>query len=251
MSGLVFYPKSHRYKLDGEWVPGVTTVIGVLDKPALRKWAASAVATYVADNPDGVEELRRMGRGPMIAALKETPWQKRDDAAARGTTFHDLAEQILNGQEVDVPQHLVPLVENALRFMEDYRIEPLLVEACVASREHRYAGKADLITDGTIWDWKSGKKIYPSASFQLSAYAFAEFHGEHGNEAPLPPIERAFGVHIHEEGYDVYPLEFGRRVFDEFLTLRRAYDINKRAEGDWRVPGTGYVGVPIEPEAVA
>ena len=28
--GLKFYPSSHRYKLDGEWVPGVTTIIGEL-----------------------------------------------------------------------------------------------------------------------------------------------------------------------------------------------------------------------------
>ena len=53
-AGLVFYPKSHRYKLDGAWVPGVTTLIGKgLPKPALPYWAARTVAEWVADNPDG------------------------------------------------------------------------------------------------------------------------------------------------------------------------------------------------------
>lgn len=30
-AGLVFYPKSHRYKLDGAWVPGVTRLISEAD----------------------------------------------------------------------------------------------------------------------------------------------------------------------------------------------------------------------------
>src|SRR5665213_1834664 len=117
MSGLVFYPKAHRYKLDGEWVPGVTTIIGVLEKPAIAKWAAGQVAEYVADNREAVGHLYSAGRGPMVAALKEVPWQKRDDAATRGTTLHDFAERLLHGEQVDVPDALVPVVEAALMFL--------------------------------------------------------------------------------------------------------------------------------------
>lgn len=249
--GLKFYEKSHRYKLDGEWVPGVTTILGVLDKPGLRKWAASSVAEYVADNRDAVEHLYAAGRGPMIAALKETPWQRTKDAGDRGTDFHDYAERIASGEEVDVPDDMVPLVENALRFMEDYNIEPVLIEACVGSREHRYAGKLDLIADSSlgrcIFDWKSGKRIYPTFALQLAGYAFAEFHGEGGDEHPLPEVEAAYGVHVRADGYDVVPLKFGRDVFEEFVAIRRVYDINKRCEGNWREPGSGYAGIALTP----
>lgn len=248
--GLRFYPASHRYKLDGAWVPGVTTILGVLDKPGLRKWVASSVAEYVADNREAVERLYAAGRGPMVAALKETPWQRRDDAAARGTTFHDFAERILNGEEVDVPDEQVGLVESALAFMEDYRVEPVLTEVCVASREHRYAGKLDLVADSAlgrgIFDWKSGKRVYASTAYQLTAYARAEFYsdGNGGEEHPVPEVEAAWGVHVRSDGYDVYPLVFGDDVFAEFLHIRAAFDANKRAEGDWRTPGSGYVGLP-------
>lgn len=244
--GLKFYDASHRYKLDGEWVPGVTTLLGVINKPGLTKWAASSVAEYVADHPEAVEHLRDAGRGPMVAALKEVPWQKRDDAATRGTSFHDLAERIARGEEVDVPEPLVPLVEHALQFMDDYDIEPTLIEAVVGSREHQYAGKADLFANDAIWDWKSGKRMYASTAFQLAAYAFAEFHGEGGNEQPLPEVKAAYGVHIRSDGYDVYPMEFGLNVFAEFVTIRNTHEINKRAEGNWRIPGTGYVGIALE-----
>jgi len=250
--GLKFYPASHRYKLDGQWVPGVTSIIGVLDKPAIVKWAVGQVAEFVAEQPSLVDLMNEHGGvAPTVKFLKALPWQKRDNAGARGTTFHDLAERILNGESVEVPPEQVPLVESALKFMEDYDIEPTLVEVAVGSREHQYAGKVDLFANDAIWDWKSGKRIYPGAAFQLNAYAHAEFYGEDGDERPMPPVKAAYGVHIHEEGYGVYPLEFGPHIFDEFVCIRRAYDINKRAEGNWKVPGSGYVGAPLEKEAVA
>lgn len=256
--GLVFYEKSHRYRLDGAWVPGVTTILGVLDKPGLRKWAASSVAEYVADHREAVEHLYEAGRGPMVAALKETPWQKRDDAAERGTKLHDYAEQLLRGEEVDVPEHLAPVVEGALRFLDDWHIQPILIETAVGSRAHKYAGKLDLVAsyqspDGGagvgIFDWKSAKRIYATCAFQNAAYAGAEFHGQRGDEHLMRElgIRASFGVHISEDGYNVHPLPLDG-VHAEFLAIRETYQINKRAEGNWREPGSGYVGVAMRPD---
>lgn len=254
--GLKFYEKSHRYKLDGEWVTGVTTLLGVLDKPALPKWAAKSVAEYVANNRDAVEHLYAMGAGPMVASLKEIPWQKRDEAGVRGTDVHDFAERIANGEEVDVPEHYVGHVESALAFMEDWDIRPVLVEQCVGSRKYKYAGKLDLVADHNkgpraIFDYKtSASGIYKETAFQMVGYAFAEFYGENGDEKPMADlgIEQSYGVHIRADGYDVYPLRFGPDVYDEFLCIARAYHINKRANGDWRVPGSGYVGAAYQPD---
>lgn len=258
MTGLRFNPKTHRYWLDGKPVPGVTTILSVLDKPAIPKWAAAQVAEYVADHPDGIETLRQMGRAPMIHALKNIPWQKRDDAGTRGNILHDYAEQLLRGQDVEVADEHVPVMENALAFMDQWRIEPLLIEAPVASRQHRYAGTLDLIARYThpatgrrgtcIADWKSGKALYPEYAMQLSAYAFAEFTGLGGDEKPLPKCDAAFGVQIRADGYDVAPFEFGPHVYQEFLTIRETYDIAKRMRGDWKVPGSGYVGLLIQRE---
>jgi hypothetical protein len=255
--GLVFYEKAHRYRLDGKWVPGVTTILSVIDKPGLKKWAAETVAAYVADHREAVEHLSAAGRGPMVAALKEMPWQKRDDAAERGTTLHDFAENIARGEDVDVPDELVPVVENAVRFMDEWHIEPVLIEACVASREHQYGGKLDLIARYRhprtgergvgIFDWKSGKRIYCSVAWQNAAYGHAEFHGQNGDEHPLPAIDASFGVHIRPDDFDVHPVPYDPDIFAEFLAIRRVFDINKRAEGNWREPGTGYVGVAVQP----
>ena len=73
---LTFYPKSHRYKLDGAWVPGVTTLLGKgLPKPAIPYWAAKTIAEFVADNEDDIRSMWAKGRGPMVAYLMEVPWQ--------------------------------------------------------------------------------------------------------------------------------------------------------------------------------
>jgi len=72
---LQFYEKSHRYKLDGRWIPGVTTLIsGGLPNDALKYWAAKYVAEWVADHPEFTEEVNRLGgRSPTVAFLKELP----------------------------------------------------------------------------------------------------------------------------------------------------------------------------------
>ena len=97
-----------------------------------------------------------------------------------------------------------------------------------------------------IFDWKSGKRIYASAAYQLNAYGHAEFYGEDGDEHPMSDlgIDAAWGVHVRDDGYDVYPLRYGPDIYAEFLAIRAVYDIHKRAEGNWRIPGTGYVGAP-------
>lgn len=253
--GLKFTPGNHRYTLDGQYVPGVTTILGCLDKPAIPKWAATQVATFVAENADAVEQLRALGDRGMIAALKEIPWKKRDDAGTRGTTLHDYAEALLNGDEVDVDDELVPVIEHALQFMDDWQIEPIATEVAVASRAHWYAGTADLFASYTrpdtghmgvgIFDWKSGKALYPEYAWQLSAYAGAEFAGLNGDETALPECDGSFGVHIRADGYDVAPFAFGPEVFEEFLAIRRTFDVVKRGRGNWKVPGSGHVGVTI------
>jgi hypothetical protein len=216
--GLKFYEKSHRYKLDGEWVPGVTTIIkDAVPAPALMKWSAKAVAQYVAANRETVERLWTMGEQATTNALKEVP---------------------------------------CADFIDDWNIRPVLVEACVGSREHQYAGKLDLVADSNrapraIFDWKTAASgIFFETAFQCVGYGFAEFHGEDGNESPMTDlnIEAAFGVHLRADGYDVYPLRYGKDVFDEFVALRCHAAVLKRAKGDWKNPGSGYVGRAVNPD---
>ena len=236
---LVFYPKSHRYKLDGAWVPGVTTLIGKgLPKPALPYWAARTVAEWVADNPDLTEDLKRMGgRGPAVAFLKELPWQKRDEAAIRGTDVHALAERLVHGDEVEVPEHLAAHVQGYVDWLDATNVEPLLTERPCASRQWQYAGTFDLIAriDGVTWmlDVKTSSGVYGSMALQLAAYANAEFYLDADDaEQPMPPIDRYGVLHVTEAGTALHylPASANDSAWKDFLHVawvgRRAKDID-------------------------
>ena len=236
---LKFYPASHRYKLDGSWVPGVTTLIGKgLPKPALPYWSAKMVAEWVADNPGLTEDLKRMGgRGPAVAFLKELPWQKRDEAAIRGTDVHALAERIVHGDEVEVPEHLAAHVQGYVDWLDATNVEPLLTERPCASRQWQYAGTFDLIAriDGVTWmlDVKTSSGVYGSMALQLAAYANAEFYLDADDaEQPMPPIDRYGVLHVTEAGTALHylPASANDSTWKDFLHVawvgRRAKDID-------------------------
>lgn len=251
-TGLKFYPASHRYKLDGAWVPGVTTLInGGLPKDALKYWSARTVAEWVADHPDLADQMRAMGgRSPMVNFLKEIPFQKRDTAAVRGTDVHSLAEKLVHGEEVEVPEHLAGYVDSAVAFLDEWKPTPLIVERPVAHRAHWWAGTPDLfasLPDGRVilYDYKtSDSGIWPETAFQLSAYSHAEFfQAVDGTEHPIPPVDFCAAVWLRPDGYDVIPLKADDEVYKEFRHIAFVADAAKRAKGNKTTPG--YVGEPL------
>jgi hypothetical protein len=251
---LVFYEKSHRYKLDGAWVPGVTTLIkGGLPNDALKFWSAKFVAEWVADHPDFTEEVNRMGgRGPAVEFLKALPWQKRDDAAVRGTDVHDFAERLVHGDEVDVPEHLTNYVDSAVKFMDEWKPTPLVVERPLAHRAHCWAGKPDIfasLPDGRVilFDYKtSASGIWPETAFQLAAYSHAEFYADKdGNEHPIPKVDLCASVWLREDDYDVIPVKADDDVYNEFRHIAFVSAAAKRAKGS--KTELGYIGAPLNP----
>lgn len=237
MSGsLKFSPGNHQYRLDGKHIKGVTTLIkNGLPNDSLMYWSARRVAEYVFDEAEGVDQLRRMGRRPMVDALKNVPWQERDDKAARGTDIHALAARVIAGEEVDVPGHIVGHVEGYARLLDAWKVEPVLVEFMGANREHWYAGTADLVADigADRWllDLKSAKNIYGKDALQTDAYRHFEWwQDDDGNERPMPEgITRLGAIHITESGSELIPLTSDGSAFDDFLKVsavaRRVKDI--------------------------
>ena len=196
---LIFDEARHRYTLDGEKVPGVTTIIGKgLPKPGLPYWAANTVAQYAVDHP-----------GASYGELRRSPWAERDRAAVRGTEVHAYAEKVLHGDEVDVPAILAPYVQGAVDLMDELGVEPIHTEVQLASRAHWYAGTADLFAHvgEEVWllDWKTSKSIHGSYFAQLGAYAAADFLLVDGEEIPVPHVDRIAAVHLTTEGAFLYP----------------------------------------------
>ena len=222
MSGLKFYPASHRYKLDGAWVPGVTTILGKgLPKPALPRWAAKSAAEYVADNLEVLNALP--DRESIIATVKQSPWTARDRAAVRGTDVHALAEDLIHGRDVDVPEHLAGHVNGYVRFLDQWQPTPIITERPVANRKWWYAGKPDaLVTlpsgERLLLDWKTSKGVYGETALQTAAYRGAEFYtDEDGNEQPMPEVDGLAVVHITEYATELYRFTDAEAAWKDWL----------------------------------
>jgi hypothetical protein len=227
---LKFSPAGHKYWLDGRPVPGVTTLLGKgLPKPALPYWAAKSVAEYVVANPDAVDTLRSLGDGPAVAALKGIPWQKRDEAAVRGTDVHKLAEQIIHGETVDIPEHLAGHVDGYVRWLDLFDVEPVVTETPVANRKSWYAGTFDAVIRfgrgpwagrTVLADWKTSSAVYGETGLQTAAYARAEFMAPSpDDEQPIPVVDATGVLHITDAGSQFYPLSRTPAEVDEAFAL--------------------------------
>lgn len=229
---LVFEAARHRYRLDGRPVTGVTTIIDRgLPKPAIAYWAARVVAEAAVDDADDLAgQVSARGRDSVIRRLKRAPWRARDEAAARGTEVHALAERVVVDDAADVPVRLAPHVAGYADFLDAHDVEPLLTEVRVASRRHWYAGTADLIArmGGQTWvlDLKTSNSIHGSYALQCAAYARADFYLDaSGAEAPMPRVDRIGAVHVRPEGARLVEFPDLQAAWEAFLAVKAVADI--------------------------
>lgn len=221
--------RGHSYLLDGEKVPGVTTIIGKgLPKPALTTWAANTAAAHAVDH---WEELGGLAVSERLDRIKKAPWADRDAAAGKGTAVHGLAERLIHGEAVEVPEELAGHVEACVAFLDISGADPIVVERPVFNRRWKYGGTLDLIAtlaDGQTWllDWKTNRSgPYGDVALQLAAYARAEFYiNENGEEQPLPHIDRAGVVWLRSDGFELYPFRIDEQVWRSFLYVKSVAD---------------------------
>ncbi|HEY7825003.1 MAG TPA: hypothetical protein VIG24_19340 [Acidimicrobiia bacterium] len=157
---------------DGELVPSVTNVIGILDKPALPRWSAKMVAETAYRMRHSLAEMEE---GEAVDMLKSSPWSRSKRAADRGTDIHGYLEARLNGVEPDrLSSDAVPYQAAADAWLAERGPEEV-VGTEVTLFHPNYAGTTDVIMrrEGQliIADFKTSKAIYSEAALQLSALA--------------------------------------------------------------------------------
>lgn len=214
---------NHSYLLDGEKVQGVTTVLSKsIPKPALIAWAANESAKFAVNQWDELAILPIVDR---LERIKKEWRGVRDRAALRGTEVHNLAEKVVHGEEVEVPDHLAGHLEAYIQFLDDFQVVPVLVEKAVFSRSYKYAGTFDLVADinGVRWllDIKTNASgVYAETALQLAAYRFADFYIEDDlSEHAMPQVDMAGVIHVTASGYELVPVIANR---DEFTTFCHA-----------------------------
>lgn len=201
----------------GDQIPGVTTVCGMLDKPALVGWAGKlcVAAGY---------EAGRNGEAP--PRWNQVCYGKRDKAAEAGTITHDLFEQHLRGETPE--QHKNEGAWrgylNAVHWLESsgMKIEPF--ERPLVSERYQYGGTPDALAHGRevcLADWKTGG-IYPEHAIQMGAYR--QLLRENGIDAPggvhLVRFSRDHGDFTHHY-FAPDALDLGWEVFLGLMEARR------------------------------
>lgn len=231
MSTLTFDPEKHQYRLDGKRLTSVTTVLGAgIPKPFLIDWAANTAADYAIANPGA-------SRDEIASAHRK----ERDKAGVRGTAVHNLAEDLVHGRAVEVPEELAPYIDGYLTFIDAWHLTPLLTEKTICLPGLGVAGRFDLIGTSPflngglpcIFDVKTSKGVYRETAAQLAAYSKGEYYvtdEEPGAQHELPVVGASYVIHVTEYGTELVPFAGTPEELDaDYQYFLNAHAIYKRS----------------------
>jgi len=244
---------AHRYTLtlDGEkqQLPGVTTILGVLDKSGpLMTWAAKQTATAAVEMTVGQtfeggvapgylsKLVETIGKDGAIKALSSRANWQRDEAAQLGTEVHALADLVVRGEPT--PPMGDTQRARVLHYAAWWKSELAkgaklrLSEAMVArpndpdNPHSGWGGTFDLLYydgDGctVLADIKTGGKwgrdAYDSEILQVTAYGLAKYVQpavenvitETPKLYPMPLADKHKLIHVTAEGCQEINLDIG------------------------------------------
>lgn len=165
-------PKGGYAAGDGLPIPGATTPIGLLAKPALVGWAGKTCT----------EIAWKAGKaGQPLPKWTDILYGKRDDAASAGTLCHEAAEAYVHGlplptfPETDVGKKAWQAFENFVHWLDASALKITPHERPLVSEQYRYGGTPDATAELSgktyLADYKTGSGgIYPEVVIQMGAY---------------------------------------------------------------------------------
>ena len=247
--GFSFRESDHSYWLNGKRLPGVTTIDGVLDKPALIWWAGDMAREFLVGkrdvfNPDqwatppAMEAGRAYSEQEITAlAVAAGGWHRatKEKAADFGSAAHDWIEADIYGVKQEKPKapEVLSAVTAFLEWKARHHVEFVEVEWAIHDPAGRVGGKLDALAlvDGIlrVLDHKTGKGIYMESVIQVGQY--------HMMAAPLidQPLV-GWPIILHEpkngSGFAAYELpvspEKCGEMFDHlYAAYRLKYEIEK------------------------
>lgn len=207
--------KAHiRYRLaDKTIVPGVTTILGLMAKPALVPWANKL-------GLQGIDVSKYV-----------------DDKADIGTLGHAMVTDKLSGAETDTSdysENQISLAENcALSFWQWEKEHPIeevfFVERPLVSETHRFGGTLDIYAKingkREIIDLKTGSGIYQEHAWQVATLkVLLEENGFPVDGTRIINIPRAESESFLEKVVTSRENEIGWQIFKALLSI---YNLKK------------------------
>jgi hypothetical protein len=200
-----------RYYINtGDSVPGVTTVLSVLAKPALVIWA-NKLGLQGIDSNKYKDKMASIGT---LAHLMIMCYFRK--------TTPDLSE--FSQQEIDKANNCL---KSFYEWEKQHKLEPLVVETPWTSDIYRYGGTPDFVglIDGQLElvDFKTGSGIYNDYLYQVAAYR--QLAIERGHK-----VERARILRIgrdDNEGFEERQILKFDHEFQLFLHCLSIYNLLK------------------------
>lgn len=216
---------------------GVTTALGVLDKPGVLQWSIDNVVAFCIANIDGLlnrteeqgfgfarfyhKRLKESDFDDPLIDFRNSSNGVLNDLAELGTLTHAWIEDHLNERfEPDIVRpEMAEMVEVFLEWLSQHKVEVVLSEATVLT--YNSAGTFDhlLIIDGvpTLVDVKTSRRTRDEHIAQLAALGAAEsvlvavaegtegaveYKGQWWVEQPLPPFSQYAILHLRPGDFD-------------------------------------------------
>lgn len=232
---LIADGKQHFYQLgdDEVWKPGVTTALGMINKPALIPWAVKMCSENIKDalmklTPG--ETLTEAGINAIVAEGKNIYKKKTQAAADIGTRAHAAINAIItNDRSLDYLNiaDIKPCIDAFLDWKGRQSLTFEVGDTKLGSRLFGYGGSLDFVAfDGNkaiLFDLKTSKGIYPEMAYQLAAYAQG-FKETYGIE-----VADAFILRVGKEtpDFEVKRVANMKDCLDGFLAALKLYTLSK------------------------
>jgi len=181
---LCFDSTTHTYTVNGEIVYGVTSIVGILNKPALIYWAVNKTIEKLNTTLKPGLVIDEVNKPVLLKEAKYAHREHLSGAGDVGSAIHLWLEKYLKSliakqvpPELPVNKNIREGIETVLDWIKKYKMEFISSERKIFSKKYIYAGTLDAyaLIDGkrTIIDFKTSSDIYPEFFIQTAAYAQA------------------------------------------------------------------------------
>lgn len=226
------------------WLPSVTGIIDMLEKPALRTWFAyENIQTLVELVADGFD-VTLMELNDLQKLVGAKTQERLDMTPAKGSDIHNALELAFKGLPYD--KQYQKAVDGVADLFAKHGVKhsPECFEKYIYTLAGGYAGCSDVFTDMWVIDfksksnkgWKPSKMAYPEHAMQLASYDRAE---------PMSDLyfRRCANIFIDQETQEVdwheWEHEQLEQAYIDFLSCRDLYfsrkynpfDVQKQLEG--------------------
>ena len=230
---LLFDEFKHAYFYEGKKIPSVTTILGIINKPALISWAANMAAESFKEAVQAGVIYDELQLQEIYNNLRTAHRKKKTDAADIGSFTHKWVEDWIKGKKPEPPvnENLRESTERFLKWQKEHSVKFLSSEQVIYSKKYGYTGTLDFICryeDKLILgDLKTSNGVWPEMWLQTAAYRQAR-------EEEFPK-EKYAGQAIIRIGKDgTFDFQEEEKDFDKhiaaFLAAKSLYETIKEME---------------------